>query len=430
MTRSAALGLLLVLVEASAEPAHLGVASCASSSCHGSARELAATPVLQNEYVTWSRHDPHANAWRVLREPAATKMARRLGLGEASSAPACLACHAEAAPARGPRFQADDGVGCEACHGAASGWLARHDDGDPAARADSQAAGLRALHQPAVLADTCTGCHAGGKAQLATHAMMAAGHPRLSFDLDTFSELWRTSGGRQHYRVDADYRQRNGPPATVARWLRGLAVGGLAQVSVLAAGGPRGLIPEFAAFDCYSCHRDMGIGEPGRPGAARQTSEAVGLAPGSLRLNDSMLRLLVLVGGSSEPVAARSLGQALDRLQSLAVQGGGPLPTALDEVERRVEALLTGLIPRAGDVVTARRMLDAIGAAARRGAFADYARAEQAAMGSVALLSATATGRDRVPATEALFATLADETRFDRDRFNRMLSRLSRGTSP
>src|SRR3546814_12490388 len=40
----------------------------------------------------------------------------------------CLGCHATPAAggSRGSRFQTSDGVGCEACHGAASGWLSSH----------------------------------------------------------------------------------------------------------------------------------------------------------------------------------------------------------------------------------------------------------------------------------------------------------------
>ena len=42
---------------------HLGVASCASSVCHGAPLERQSTTVLQNEYVTWSRHDHHSGAY-------------------------------------------------------------------------------------------------------------------------------------------------------------------------------------------------------------------------------------------------------------------------------------------------------------------------------------------------------------------------------
>ena len=36
------------------EDAHMGVATCASSVCHGSVRPRSSTSVSQNEYVVWS----------------------------------------------------------------------------------------------------------------------------------------------------------------------------------------------------------------------------------------------------------------------------------------------------------------------------------------------------------------------------------------
>ncbi|MCS6946696.1 MAG: cytochrome c family protein, partial [Steroidobacteraceae bacterium] len=108
------------------EAQYQGVASCAQSFCHGAARPLTATRVLQNEYTTWIHFDPHARAFAVLRSESSRRMARRLGIGDPAQAPQCLACHADpiAAPLRGARFQLDDGVGCETCHGAAQRWLA------------------------------------------------------------------------------------------------------------------------------------------------------------------------------------------------------------------------------------------------------------------------------------------------------------------
>jgi len=90
---------------ASAPARFEGVASCASSLCHGSARPLSAHEVLQNEYVTWSQFDPHSNAYRVLLEARSRQIVERMGIGPAHKAPQCLACHAEVVPAarRGAR---------------------------------------------------------------------------------------------------------------------------------------------------------------------------------------------------------------------------------------------------------------------------------------------------------------------------------------
>ena len=46
--------------------AHLGVVSCAGSTCHGATKPFQNSSVLQNEFVTWQRHDKHAQAYKVL----------------------------------------------------------------------------------------------------------------------------------------------------------------------------------------------------------------------------------------------------------------------------------------------------------------------------------------------------------------------------
>src|SRR3712207_7660261 len=45
---------------------HLGVASCASSTCHGAAAPVEGGVVLGNENTTWQTLDKHAQAYAVL----------------------------------------------------------------------------------------------------------------------------------------------------------------------------------------------------------------------------------------------------------------------------------------------------------------------------------------------------------------------------
>lgn len=183
----AAFAMLAALAD-DAKVRHEGVATCASSLCHGSTQPLKAfDSALQNEYTTWSQFDPHSNAYKVLLNKRSQEIARRLGIGPAHEAPACLACHSDAVPAakRGVKFQLDDGVGCESCHGGAEKWLATHYQSPRIPRSEHLANGLVALEKPEVLAGTCLGCHVGDQNRYANHRMMAAGHPRLVFELDT-----------------------------------------------------------------------------------------------------------------------------------------------------------------------------------------------------------------------------------------------------
>ena len=98
---------------------HMGVASCAGSTCHG--RSVASgTPVRQDELQRWQEESSpagaHSRAWRVIGEPRGAAIVRRLGLDGAGVTRECAGCHATAGSAHPA-----EGVDCEACHGNAGG---------------------------------------------------------------------------------------------------------------------------------------------------------------------------------------------------------------------------------------------------------------------------------------------------------------------
>lgn len=409
-------------VAADVAPKHLGVASCASSICHGSARPLNASAVQQNEYVTWSHFDPHAGAYRTLLEERSQSIARRLGIGAAHEAKLCLDCHTDStAPAqRGPRFQLSDGIGCETCHGGAEAWIARHDDSPALPRAELERLGLSRGDNPQRRAELCVACHVGAGERFADHRLMAAGHPRLSFELDTFTELWRTSGGREHYRRDADYRERKAFPAGSATWITGLMEATQVQLAQMrgthaqSAGG----LPEFALYNCYSCHRAMRFDYGEGRGLAGD------LAPGSLRLDDSRFVMLSAVFAAVSPADDELLRSQTRGLHRAASDGPRALAGASAELGQWLrDAQEHG---RAQPLSAAQKklILENLVKAADRGEYADYAAAEQAAMAIVLLLAET--GRDQAlrPQIDALFAALADDARYDSSRFARLLEKI------
>jgi hypothetical protein len=243
---------------------HEGVASCAGSTCHGRQAPDGAV-VRQNELVSWQ--DPtgpggsHSRAWRTLTYPRAQAITRRLGLGPAQNAPACLGCHAEPAAARGARFQVSDGVGCEGCHGPSGGWIASHYTVG-VSHAANVARGMTPLEDPVVRANVCLDCHWGSDKpnQFVTHEMMSAGHPRLSFELELFTAF------QQHHDVDADYVQRKATMDSARLWAIGQAVALQRILTVYGDTGRagNGAFPEFYFFDCHSCHRPISD-EPNAP---------------------------------------------------------------------------------------------------------------------------------------------------------------------
>ena len=255
---------------------YLGVASCAGSTCHGRAEGNGAV-VRQDEIATWqdasARTGAHSRARAVLDSLRGRQIAATLGLGEPSAAPACLGCHATvvAGAARGPRFHPSDGIGCESCHGPSGGWIATHYT-TAGTHAANVAAGLTPLDDPRVRAGVCLDCHFGSARgdQFVTHRMMAAGHPRIVFELDLFSAL------QQHHDEDADYGRRKGRTDSVRLWAVGQAEAVRRQLSLFARPGfgSEGIFPEFVFYDCHSCHRAITDGperrltfesNPGRP---------------------------------------------------------------------------------------------------------------------------------------------------------------------
>jgi hypothetical protein len=81
-----------------------------------------------------------------------------------------------------------DGVGCEACHGPADKWIRSH-TAPGATHADNVAKGMYPTEKPVEQAKLCLSCHVGDSSRFVSHRIMGAGHPRLSFELDTFAQL-------------------------------------------------------------------------------------------------------------------------------------------------------------------------------------------------------------------------------------------------
>lgn len=257
-----------------AENVHLGVASCSGSTCHG--RQVADGAIVrQDEVLRWqddsSATGAHSRAFRTLTTARSAAIARNLGLASAETAPMCLGCHAEKAAATGPKFQISDGVGCEACHGAASGWISGH-YAVGATHVRNVAHGMIALNDPKTRASNCLDCHFGSTkaGQFVSHRIMAAGHPRVTFELDLFTGL------QAHHDEDSDYVKRKGRRDPVRDWAVGQAMA-LTRALTLwsdAKLGQEGVFPEYYFFDCHSCHRRISdepsfraaaIANPGRP---------------------------------------------------------------------------------------------------------------------------------------------------------------------
>jgi len=365
-----------------------GVASCAGSTCHGRA-EGNGKVVRQDEIATWQEPSApsgaHSRAFAVLDSPRGRQIAATLGLGAPTSAGECLGCHATPAPAsrRGARFQVSDGVGCESCHGPASGWIASHyamGGTHPA----NVAAGLVPLEQPATRARVCLDCHFGSAdaGQFVSHRLMAAGHPRIAFELDLFSAL------QQHHDVDADYLERKGQPSSVRLWAVGQAEAVRRSLDLFARPdrGTQGAFPEFYFFDCHSCHRRIDDG-PERT-LTFETNPARPIPFGMPPYNDENMIMLSAAARVLAPGQAAGFDAASEAFHRALGQGRGEAVAAAQRLGGAASALSSALAQGGYGNDDAFRVIAAIADRATAPRFTDYAGSAQAVMAIDTLLNA------------------------------------------
>lgn len=396
--------------------AHLGPATCASSVCHGKVSPEEGANVLLNEYRTWSRDDYHSRAYTVLRNEESREIARKLGLSNAQTADICLDCHADNVPAdkRGEKFQISDGVGCEACHGGAEQWIESHAE-EGATHADNLARGMYPTEDPEARARLCLSCHLGTEGKFADHDIMAAGHPRMSFELGIFTDLQPA-----HYVVDEDYRERKGEIPKVEIWVKGMLYKAKREMALLRSEllDGHGMFPELAFFDCHACHHPMND-------VRWRPSEVTRQLPiGVARVNDSSLQMLMAITAVLARDASATLGSQVAALHTASTRGkdafvsqAGRLDGVLDDLESKfsergysdteIRALRLELLQRAAD-----------------GEYRDFTSAEQAYLGVETLCIQL----DQFDAWQSLldrwFATVEDEHDFDPGRFTAVASQL------
>ena len=393
--------------EAQAGADYLGVATCAGSTCHGRAEGNGAV-VRQDEIATWqepsSPSGAHSRAYAVLGSARRRQIAATLGLGAPTGAPACLGCHATYVPEsrRGARFITADGVGCESCHGPAENWLAVH-YARPATHASNVRAGLTPLTDPRVRAQVCLDCHYGSTktGQFVTHEMMAAGHPRVSFELDLFSAL------QQHHDIDADYRARKGATDSARLWAVGQAEAVRRQTDLYARPdyGMQGAFPEFYFLDCHSCHRTITDGpqrkltfetNPGRP-----------IPFGNPPFNDENMILLSAVSRTLAPQQGAAFDDASRAFHRAMGQSRSASQEAAMALRERAQALSGALAARGYSESDTFAIIAAIAGEATQPRFTDYAGSVQAVMAIDTLLnSLVRDGRVTVGAAAGIRASI------------------------
>lgn len=406
--------------QASAAGRYTGVASCAGSTCH-SRMEGDGNVVRQDELKIWqepsSPSGAHARAYAVLTNSRSRFIAKNLGLADAASAPMCLGCHATAGASASGAVRLDDGVGCESCHGPAGGWIASHYAGvlnAPSAGAEMRAkhmsnlsAGLKKLEDPVVRAGVCADCHFGSAkdGQFVNHRMMAAGHPRMGFELDLFSQL------QAHHHEDADYGWRKfGSAAARTDHVQMWAVG---QATVLERSldlfrsrrGQDGIFPEFYFLDCHSCHRR--IYDQAQPVRSGLDNVGRNLPEGFAPYNDENLIMLAAAARLVSPALAQELSARTAAFHRAMAQDRAAANSAAAALSETVAKLKAAFAAKRFSGTDAFVLVDAIADKAITARFTDFAGSQQAVMGVDTLLgSMVGSGRITIGAAAGIRADI------------------------
>lgn len=411
-------GLLLLLQRwASAEEdQYMGVATCASSNCHGAAAPRKSTNVLQNEFSTWHKYGKHSKAWSVLLKDDAQKIGTHLGIEKPEEDPLCLKCHATYLPdetKRGAKFTYEDGVTCESCHGAAGGWITSHTKSGITHEENIQN-GLTNLSDLTIRTKLCLSCHYGTEDKTVNHRLIGAGHPRLAFELDTFSMIQP-----RHWEVDNDYKERKGDYIPAKAWLIGQTL--LASERLKALTSPvrskNGIWPELSLFTCESCHHSLK--------EDRWKVRDFGDRAGELRLNLSSFMLLTSVLRELDADLASTIDALLETLHEKYKSGG-----AIEHIEQLQRLLREKVIPVVKELTYTdellKRLFTELVQFATRPHF-QYEEAEQILMGLSSLVATSAALEHQYEdSLEELYTALQDDEAHDADAFTKAASKLYR----
>ena len=396
---------------------HMGVASCASSVCHGKLDIQNDSNVWLNEYRVWTRARRHSQAYRLLENDQSRRIAANLGLASATTAKICLDCHADNVPAelRGPKFQITDGVSCEACHGGAENWLESHSE-PGSSHADNLAGGMYPTESPTARAQLCLSCHMGTPDKFATHDIMGAGHPRLSFELENFSQ-----NQPAHYEVDDDYRARKGEVKTFNLWLSGQVESAGNYLSLIQSGFYRaeGQFPELAFYDCHACHHPM---DDQRWTSARG---GPGVRPGTPRLQDQHLLLLEILAGVLDSAgAAGELREAAEAFVRAGQRNSAEVRQIAGNLLNWLDSRKASWSGGSHSADTIRAVRRAVVRAAAEGRMSDYNAAEQVYLALESLSHAIGDRQALGNALDGLYSEVESGTGFNPTSFAAAARRL------
>ncbi len=419
---------------------YIGPGSCAATSCHGSVKPVADSRILQTEYTTWILKDKHSRAYQALTGEVGERMARILKLGtKAENAPRCLACHTlyTAPEQRGRAFEISEGVSCENCHGPAQAWLGQHTEKEsPEKHARSvRDFGMFDTRNVIHRAEKCLQCHLGSKEKFIDHEMIAAGHPDLYFELDSFSAVMP-----RHWK-----EPRESAPGKLAEdpnWVgvRDWSVGQAVQLraamerlvwraNVEESAGKKNIWPEYSELSCIACHHSLGSAQ----NSWRQEHGYPGRRPGDPPWNTSRYLVFRILAKQIDGSAAQELDARLAAVaagMSKLNPDRGVVVAAANSAAPVAQQFAERLSTMTYEPGVALRAMQGIAQDAENISLGDERTAEQAAMALDALYIAYSKQANPSNAAEVraaingLFQQLENPSAYNADQFASSLKRI------
>ena len=259
---------------------------------------------------------------------------------------------------------------------------------------------MYATENPVVRAGICFSCHLGTTDQFANHQLMAAGHPRLRFELES-----STVNQPAHYLVDDDYRRRKGSIQPFNMWLTGQLKGATRYLELVKSGlyDTGGAFPELALYACNSCHHEMND-----PQWARGNIGG-GIAPGTPRLQNQHFLMLEAAAAVIEPAAAVALRGAAERFVASSDGGATAVSAAADVLLGWVGAREDAWADRTYERAQVQAVRKGILAMAIAGRLADLPAAEQACVAIESFTEFLGPNASQRIAIDALYTSIADD---------------------
>ncbi len=254
------------------------ITSCMTTACHGS--NVADAKNWQRAGKIWFDSDPHARAYTSLLTETSARIVSRLAKKELKSTTPlsdeyrevlntkCISCHSNENVSESQRVL---GADCQVCHGSADAWGSEHYSSEWKLLGKNRFDGTERINVESIAgrAKVCASCHVGeldrkmgptkGLDREVDHRLMAAGHPPMYFDFESFLRRYPVHWDTQDESVAL------GSKLGMERWRVGKITTAIARLKLLAARAERSTNkstqvadwPELTEYSCTSCHHSL-----------------------------------------------------------------------------------------------------------------------------------------------------------------------------